>query len=185
MSPAVTRAWWAASPDAEGLTALQHPPFASDTEYPRCLVIDERQPPISDISPPRGTRRGALSFADLAASVASALRGGDEKRAWRLLLQAVDDFRGSSSAGRVWMVADEPPPTGDRRYDAAIAALAEHLCAASPTPIPSWTSQPSRSVEPWWFPAGLPALESAALRDSPVSFKRHGVFVTARAFIRV
>ena len=37
----------------------------------------------------------------------------------------------------------------------------------------------------WWFPAGLPALEPAALRDSPISFKRHGAFVTAPAFDRV
>lgn len=134
--------------------------------------------------PPRGTRRGAPPFAGLAGAIASALQADDERRAWRLLLQAVDDFRGSSPAGRAWMVADEPPLTGDRRYDAAIAALAEHLCAATSTPVPPWTSQTSRVVEPWWFPAGLPALELAALRDSPVSFKRHGVFVTAKAFAR-
>ena len=136
-------------------------------------------------APPRGTRRGALSFAGLADAVAAALRKGDERRAWRLLLQQLDDFRGSSSAGRAWMVADEPPLTDDRRYDAAIAALVEHLCARSSTAIPPWTSQPCRAVEPWWFPADLPALEPAALRDSPISFKRHGVFVTARAFERV
>ena len=134
---------------------------------------------------PRGTRRGALSFAGLAEAVASALRAGDERRAWRLLLQAVDDFRGSSPAGRAWMVADDPPLTGERRYDAAIAALAEHLCAAASMPMPRWTSQTSRFVEPWWFPAGIPGFEAAALRDSPISFKRHGVFVTARAFERV
>ena len=46
---------------------------------------------------------------------ASALRAGDERRAWRLLPQAVDDFRGSSPTGRAWMVADKAPLTGGHR----------------------------------------------------------------------
>jgi hypothetical protein len=113
------------------------------------------------------------------------LSSSDEQTAWRWLAQFADDYRGSSPRGRTWLVEDVPRLVGDRRYDAALAALVEHLSAEAGTAAPAWTSEPSRFAEPWWFPAGLPALEAAMLRDSPISFKRHGVFVGANAFHRV
>ena len=73
----------------------------------------------------------------------------------------------------------------NNRYDAVIAALVEYLCVEAHIAIPHWTSEPARFAEPWWFPAGLPGLEAAAFRDSPITFKRHGVFVTANAWDRV
>lgn len=126
-----------------------------------------------------------MPAAELAKRIRTSLASGDERTAWRWLAQFADDFRGSSSPGCAWLVQDRPPLTGDRRYDAALAALVEHLCAEARVAAPAWTSDPSRFAEPWWFPAGLPALEAAMLRDSPISFKRHGVFVGANAFHRV
>ncbi|MHB1533317.1 MAG: hypothetical protein ACYC1D_01640 [Acidimicrobiales bacterium] len=134
--------------------------------------------------PPR-VRRGALGADALAGKIAAALAGGEDGEPWRWLLQFVDDFRGSSSAGRAILVEAVPPVTGDRRYDAAIAALVEHLCAGAGMVAPAWTGDPERFAEPWWFVAGLPGYRAAALRDSPISFKRHGVFVTKEAFERV
>lgn len=121
----------------------------------------------------------------VAGRIGAALAGGREAEAWRWLLELVDDFRGSSPSGRASLVGTPPPSTGALRYDAAIAALVEHLCAEAGMATPVWTGSPERFVEPWWFVAGLPGYRAAAIRDSPISFKRHGVFVTATAFDRV
>lgn len=126
--------------------------------------------------------RGALSIAQVAQRIADLLNKGDERTAWRWLLQFVDDLLGSSPAARAVLVRDAPTEfTGDRRYDAALAALVEHLCANCDVPYPLWTNDPRCFAEPWWFVAGLPGYRAAALRDSPISFKRHGVFVTKGA----
>ena len=130
-------------------------------------------------------RRGALPACEIAGRIAEALSRDDGSGAWRWLMQFVDDYRGSSPAGRSLLVRTPPPPTGDRGYDAALAALVEHLCASNGAPAPGWTDEPERFAEPWWFVAALPALRAAALRDSPISFKRHGVFLTSRALSRV
>lgn len=129
-------------------------------------------------------RAGALPISELASRVADALARGDEDEAWRWLLQFVDDYRGSSGAAKALLTAERPPLTGDRRYDAAIAGLVEHLSAQSGNEVPDWTSEPARFAEPWWFVAGLPGYRASALRDSPISFKRHGVFLTDRALVR-
>ncbi|MGH9091568.1 MAG: GNAT family N-acetyltransferase [Acidimicrobiales bacterium] len=67
--------------------------------------------------------------------------------------------------------------------DPAAAAFYEHTEAG--IPWPSWTSGPGRFAEPWWFVSGLPGFEAMALRDSPIEFKHHGVFVNEGAFERV
>ncbi len=133
----------------------------------------------------QGIRAGALSVDALARRIARALASDREGEARRWLFQFVDDFRGSSPGGQVALVQGAPPLTGDQRYDAAIAALVEHLCAAAHQVPPKWTGERERFAEPWWFMAEMPGYRASALRDSPISFKRHGVFVTARAFERV
>lgn len=130
-------------------------------------------------------RRGAVPVAVVSREVRTILHDEGERGAWRRLLDFVDDFRGSSRSGRSWLVAEEPPPCGDARFDAAMAALAEFLCDEAGLPWPPWTEGPRRFVEPWWFVSGLPGFEAMALRDSPVEFKRHGVFVNEGAFERV
>jgi len=137
------------------------------------------------MSQPTGLRRGALPLARLAEKIRDAIMSGDEKTAWRWVIGFLDDFRGSSPQGSVFLVSEPPAIIGDARYDATLAALAEHLCTEAGLPIPSWTWEDARMAKPWWFPAGLPGFEAMALRDSPIAFKRHGVFLTERALDRV
>ena len=68
---------------------------------------------------------------------------------------------------------------GDQRYDAFIAALVEHHLGAESLPVPAWTSEPWRSVEPAWFVVDLPSFRADALETSPPAFVRHGVYVNA------
>lgn len=130
-------------------------------------------------------RRGAKPIAGMAEEVAALLSDDGTPSAWRRLLDFVDDFRESSVPGRRWLVEDPPPSTGDRRFDAAIAALVEFLCTEAGTSFPGWTDEPERFAEPWWFVSGLEGFEAMAFRDSPISFARHGVFVNEGAFDRV
>jgi hypothetical protein len=133
-------------------------------------------------------RRGAVPMAEVSNEIRKILREEGDAGAWRRLLDFVDDFRGSSVAGKGWLVAESPPRCGDVRFDAAMAAFAEQLCLETDeagTAVPDWVNEPGRSVEPWWFVSGLRGFDAMALRDSPIAFARHGVFVNAGALDRV
>ncbi|WP_049755156.1 hypothetical protein [Acidimicrobium ferrooxidans] len=130
-------------------------------------------------------RRGAKPVADVATTITELLHTEGVRSAWREVLDFVDDVRGSSRLGKAWLVADPPPLCGDTRFDAALAGIVEFLCNEAGIAAPSWTTEATRYVEPWWFVAGLPGYEAMALRDSPVELKRHGVFVNEGAFDRV
>lgn len=69
-------------------------------------------------------RRGAVPLSEVSGHVKHFLPKKDV--AWRPLLDFVDDFRGSTTAGKRWLVADEPPTTGDARFDAAPISFARH-----------------------------------------------------------
>ena len=103
----------------------------------------------------------------------------------RLLFGFADDFRGSSPPGQAALIANEPEPTGDARFDAALAAMAEFFAAEARLPAPEWVEQPNRFVEPWWFIASRPAFHAYTLANSPALFVRHGVFVAREVFDRV
>lgn len=130
-------------------------------------------------------RRGAASLSELAAEIPNDLAGGDEQSALRLIFGFADDFRGSSRAGKVALIADEPPSTGDARFDAALAGVAEFFAAEGSIPPPSWVNRPERFVEPWWFVASRQAFHAYTLANTPAVFARHGVFLAREVFNRV
>jgi len=129
--------------------------------------------------------RGAVPAAQVARQLQQIVRDEGPSGAWRRLLDFVDDFRASNAVGQAWLVAEEPPSSGDRRIDAALAGIVEMLCNEADVPCPTWTEAPERFVEPWWHVSGLPGFFAMALRDSPVELKRHGVLVGDGAFPRV
>jgi transcriptional regulator with XRE-family HTH domain len=130
-------------------------------------------------------RRGAAPLADLTTTIQEDLAAGDEQNAIRLLFGFADDFRGSGRPGRRALIADEPPSTGDRRFDAALAATAEFFAAEGRLEVPSWVDGPDRFVEPWWFVASRPAFHAYTLAHTPAAFARHGVFIAREVFTRV
>ncbi len=130
-------------------------------------------------------RRGAGSLAELAQTIEEDLGEGRERDALRLLFGFADDFRGSSRPGRIALLADEPPATGDSRFDAALAGVAEFFASEAAIPAPPWVDGPGRFVQPWWFVASLPALHAYTLAHTPAVFARHGVFMAREVFDRV
>jgi len=130
-------------------------------------------------------RRGAASLAELAPAIEADLGDGRERDALRLLYGFADDFRGSSRPGRMALLADEPPPTGDARFDAALAGVAELFAAEAGIAAPTWVDGPSRFVEPWWFVASRSSFHAYTLAHTPAVLARHGVFMAREVFDRV
>jgi transcriptional regulator with XRE-family HTH domain len=138
---------------------------------------------IEVLARPR-VRRGAASLAELSEAVREDLRRGCERDALRLLFGFADDFRGSPRPGRIALLREEPPPTGDARFDAALAGVAEFFAAEGAILSPAWVNGPGRFVEPWWFVASRPAFHAYTLAHTPASFARHGVLIAREVFDR-
>jgi transcriptional regulator with XRE-family HTH domain len=129
-------------------------------------------------------RRGAASVAELSPTISEDLARGQAGDALRLLYGFADDFRGSSRPGQIALIADEPPPTGDARFDAALAGLAEFLASEAGIAAPAWVNGSQRFLEPWWFVASRPAFDAYTLANTPALFARHGVFIAREVFDR-
>jgi transcriptional regulator with XRE-family HTH domain len=129
-------------------------------------------------------RRGAASLSELARTISDDLEDGRERDATRSLFGFADDFRGSSRPGKIALVRDEPPLTGDPRFDAALAGIAELFAGEEGITAPSWVDGPTRFVEPWWFLASRPAFHAYTLAHTPAVLARHGVFIAREVFDR-
>jgi transcriptional regulator with XRE-family HTH domain len=130
------------------------------------------------------TRRGASSLAQLVPTIAEDLAQDRERDALRLLFGFADDFRSSSRPGRIALLQEEPPSTGDARFDAALAGAAEFFAREAEIQAPEWVDGPNRFVEPWWFATSRQAFEAYTLAHTPAVFARHGVFMAREVFDR-
>lgn len=96
----------------------------------------------------------------------------------KLLGQLTEDLLAASYADAMAMAAAEPLPVGDGRYDAYMAALAEHRLGRS---APGWVYTPGRYV-PGWVVTPVPDdpdLERIIKAETPPSFACHGVFISS------
>jgi len=129
-------------------------------------------------------RRGAASLAELGQTIMEDLAQGLEQDALRLLFGFADDFRGSSRAGRIALLREEPSPTGDARFDAALAGVAELFAAEGAIVAPAWVNGEGHFVEPWWFVASRPEFHAYTFAHTPALLARHGVFMAREVFDR-
>lgn len=126
-----------------------------------------------------------VSIADIAEEVKESLRRGDELEARRLAFNFIETYDKSAADEQVRIVRTEPSATGDRRFDALLAAIVEFVCARNEALAPAWVNSPDRFLEPWWFVSGMSTLHADAIVHSPISFARRGVFVTEDALTYV
>ena len=130
-------------------------------------------------------RRGAQSLAELVPTIQDDLGRDREADARRLLFGFADDFRGSSMVGQRSLIAERPAPTGDPRYDAALAGMAEYFAREAQILAPSWVDDPDRFVEPWWFVTDRQAFHAYVMANTPAVFAKHGIFMAREVFNRV
>jgi hypothetical protein len=123
----------------------------------------------------------ASSLAETAQAIRASLAGPDPARgkseSIRLAFSFIELYEQARASERVHLLEDCPAPVGDPRFDALLAALAEHLCAEHGNESPAWVGDPSRFLDTWWFVAGMKSLEADAIVHSPISFARRGVFL--------
>jgi hypothetical protein len=116
-----------------------------------------------------------MTLADLAGRLA---RTPDVKVRWKLVWEFLEEYRWESADIQPSLLKDEPGPVGDDRWDALLAALAEHLAAQHDLAPPEWT-EPRVLGRPW-FPAELEIQRAEALVWAPAAFRKHGVYLSAR-----
>ncbi|WP_308162690.1 helix-turn-helix domain-containing protein [Nocardia alni] len=122
-----------------------------------------------------GTERRAdlLRLADLAPLIAAAV---DDAHRLRLFFEFL---RGADEAGAELplLIAAEPAPVGDPRYDALLAATAEHLALHAGFEVPDWVLSDGRCLDRFWWVSELPSAKAQALLHSPASFRSRGVML--------
>ncbi len=115
---------------------------------------------------------------------AQRIRSGEEP--WICIREFLDDFYAAEGDGerQAAMIAERPELTGDRHFDAYLAALAEHLAVRRGLSVPAWVHEGERFLDQWWFPTAFRSLHALALVQSPASFRRRGIFVDETEFQR-
>ena len=116
-----------------------------------------------------------MTLADLAGRL---VRTADSKVRWKLVWEFLEEYRWESADVQLTLLQDEPAPTGDQRWDALLAALAEHLAARHDAAPPPWTEL--RVLHRPWFPAELAIQRAEALVWAPAAFRKHGVYLSVR-----
>jgi hypothetical protein len=77
---------------------------------------------------------------------------------WRMRF-VFEFLRGAEEDGQPLqlLVAVEPAPTGDPRFDALLAAIAEDLCVHAKIAPPAWVHDSSRYLDGFWWVSNLPS----------------------------
>jgi hypothetical protein len=116
--------------------------------------------------------------------VAERTRGGEKFD--YAVREFLDEFalRGNAESQRE-AIAERPQLTGDRRWDAYLGALAEHLAVVHRFERPHWSVEPDRFLDRFWFVSEVPGFRAVAIAQAPAAFRRRGVFVPERSLHRV
>ena len=132
---------------------------------------------LADHPPPES------SFSQTIAGVAR--RVGEGEPFLPAVRELLDEIALMATGGqRLRAVAEPPAPTGDRRYDAYLGALAEHLAALHHLERPPWVCEPPRFLDRFWFVSEVKGFRAIAVVESPAAFRRRGVFVSAGSLQR-
>ena len=115
-----------------------------------------------------------MTLADLANRL---IRTIDVKVRWKLVWEFLEEYRWEPDDIQLSLLRDVPAPVGDDRWDALLAALAEHLTAQHDVAPPDWAE--SRVLRRPWFPAELEIQRADALVWAPAAFRKHGVYLSA------
>jgi hypothetical protein len=114
-----------------------------------------------------------MSLAVLARHLVAAM---DDKVRWKLVWEFLEEYRWEPAEIQVSLLRDEPESVGDERWDALLAALAEHLDAQHDLAPPGWAEP--RVLRRAWFPAELAIQRADALAWAPAAFRKHGVYLS-------
>ena len=112
-------------------------------------------------------------LADLADQIQAT---NDDQRRMRLTFEFLRSAQEDGQPVQL-LVAAEPAPIGDRRFDALLTAIAEDLCVHADIPPPGWVHDDDRSLDGFWWVSNLPSARARALVHTPASYRRRGVML--------
>lgn len=155
--------------------------------------VDPRLGTVGELASRLGLRlalRPLEGLDDVAVAIADDISRGDAEGAFRWVLQLLDDLHRLDEEMLEAHLRLEPPSTGDRRWDAMLAAAAEHVALQRGVPPPGWSAAPSRFLDQWWFvildligrvPKGFAVLALT----SPPAFSVRGVMLDPASLVNV
>ena len=121
------------------------------------------------------------TIGETATQIRSCLALCDEHEALRWIVQFVAEVKRAPLEDRPGLVVDEPPATGERRWDAMLAGVVEQLCFDHGVAVPGWVMQPGRFLDQWWFVTPYRSLHPSAFAETPAALANRGVFIHGRS----
>jgi transcriptional regulator with XRE-family HTH domain len=114
-------------------------------------------------------------IADLALDIAQS-PAQDDKKKLRYVFEFMRGAHGETALVNV-LVSGEPKPTGDLRFDALLAGIAEDLCVLVGEVPPQWVNSDARTLKNAWWVSSLAAGRAQALVHCPAALRRRGVMI--------
>jgi len=109
----------------------------------------------------------------------------DEGGRVRLLVEFLEEYGHEPGEDRSELLWARPPVTGNRGWDAVLAALAEHLADRMGIAPPPWVEDRERlDGGGWTLDGGLPSRRADAIALAPPAFRRRHVYVDLRDLAR-
>ena len=121
-------------------------------------------------------------IADLARDIRKTPAKNGERRL-RLVFEFLRDVNESQQLSLRFAV--EPMATGDRRFDALLAAITEDSCVRGGVAPPSWVFANKRFLDEAWWVSNLKSARAQALVNTPASFRRRGVMIDRHDLVAV
>ncbi|MGK2957546.1 MAG: helix-turn-helix domain-containing protein [Acidimicrobiales bacterium] len=119
----------------------------------------------------------AASILGLARSIREDIDRGDTSSPVRKAAELAHRFHHGDDHTRRRMIAAEPPTTGDVRWDAFVAALAEWLAVQADDHVPRWAYDAARYLHFGWWVTPMKAVHAWEYAGSPASFQHRGVYI--------
>ena len=119
----------------------------------------------------------AVGIVGLARSIRSEVAAGDYAGPVRKAAELAARFGAADMAARRRMITAKPPPTGDGRWDAFLAGLAEWLAVRAGLPAPAWVHDADRYLRRGWWVTPMTSMHAWEYAGSPISFQGRGVYL--------
>jgi transcriptional regulator with XRE-family HTH domain len=127
----------------------------------------------------------AASVVGLARSIEPDVAGGDFATAIRKAAEFARRFTSADLAAKVRMITARPARTGDPRWDAFVAGLAEWLAVRARLPAPAWVRDDDRYLHRGWWVTPMASMRAWEYAGSPMSFQSRGVYLHRDSLVNV
>jgi transcriptional regulator with XRE-family HTH domain len=127
----------------------------------------------------------SASIVGLARSIQPEISAGDYIMPVRKAAELAARFAGVDHEARHRMITAKPPETGDPRWDAFLAGLAEWLAVRAGMPAPAWVRDDNRYLRRGWWVTPMESMRAWEYAGSPASFQSRGVYLHRESLINV